>query len=85
MPLNYSHPSEIMDEIAATTPSFAGVSYARLDELGSIQWPCNEEAPEGTPIMHVDRFVRGKALQFHAHRVCREADERQRPTLSTAR
>ncbi len=49
-----------MDEIALTTPTFAGVSYARLDELGSIQWPCNEAAPEGTPIMHVDRFVRGK-------------------------
>ena len=49
-----------MDEIAATTPTFRGVSYARLDELGSIQWPCNDEAPEGTPIMHVDRFVRGK-------------------------
>ena len=49
-----------MDEIAAPTPTFAGVSYARLDELGSIQWPCNDAAPEGTPIMHVDRFVRGK-------------------------
>jgi formate dehydrogenase major subunit len=57
---NYRHPSEIMDEIAATTPSFAGVSYAKLDELGSVQWPCNEKAPEGTPVMHVDHFVRGK-------------------------
>jgi formate dehydrogenase major subunit len=56
----YSHPAEIMDEIARLTPSFAGVSYARIDELGSIQWPCNDAAPEGTPIMHVDRFVRGK-------------------------
>ncbi len=59
-PMNYTHPSEIMDEIAATTPTFAGVSYAKLDELGSIQWPCNDAAPQGTPIMHVDRFVRGK-------------------------
>jgi formate dehydrogenase major subunit len=58
--MRYSHPSEIMDEIAVTTPTFHGVSYARLDELGSIQWPCNDAAPEGTPIMHVDRFVRGK-------------------------
>ncbi|ACL55299.1 formate dehydrogenase subunit alpha [Methylobacterium nodulans] len=58
-PMHYTHPSEIMDEIAQLTPSFAGVSYARLDELGSIQWPCNAEAPEGTPMMHVDRFVRG--------------------------
>ena len=58
--MSYAHPSEIMDEVALTTPTFAGVSYARLDELGSIQWPCNAAAPEGTPIMHVDRFVRGK-------------------------
>ncbi len=60
VPMQYSHPSEIMDEIALTTPTFRGVSYARLDELGSIQWPCNDAAPTGTPIMHVDRFVRGK-------------------------
>jgi formate dehydrogenase major subunit len=58
--MSYDHPSEIMDEIAALTPTFAGVSYARLDELGSVQWPCNEKAPEGTPIMHTDGFVRGK-------------------------
>ena len=60
MAMDYAHPSEIMDEVAATTPSFAGVSFARLDELGSIQWPCNAEAPEGTPVMHVEGFVRGK-------------------------
>jgi len=59
-PMRYAHPSEIMDEIARLTPTFAGVSYERLDELGSIQWPCNAKAPEGTPIMHVDGFVRGK-------------------------
>ncbi|WP_439535188.1 formate dehydrogenase subunit alpha [Methyloversatilis sp.] len=59
-PMDYSHPSEIMDEIARLTPTFHGVSYARLDELGSIQWPCNEAAPDGTPIMHIDAFVRGK-------------------------
>jgi formate dehydrogenase major subunit len=60
VPMNYTHPSEIMDEVAATTPTFKGVSYARLDELGSIQWPCNDAAPTGTPVMHVDHFVRGK-------------------------
>jgi formate dehydrogenase major subunit len=58
-PMAYSHPSEIMDEIARLTPSFAGVSFGRLDELGSIQWPCNSAAPEGTPVMHLERFVRG--------------------------
>jgi len=59
-PMTYTHPSEIMDEIARLTPTFTGVSYARLDELGSVQWPCNDKAPEGTPIMHIDRFVRGE-------------------------
>jgi formate dehydrogenase major subunit len=59
-PMDYRHPSEIMDEIAMLTPTFTGVSYARLDELGSIQWPCNAAAPEGTPTMHIKEFVRGK-------------------------
>ncbi len=58
--MNYTHPSQIMDEIAALTPTFTGVSYDRLEELGSIQWPCNANAPEGTPVMHIDHFVRGK-------------------------
>ncbi|HWA62879.1 MAG TPA: formate dehydrogenase subunit alpha [Caulobacteraceae bacterium] len=59
-PMAYEHPSQIMDEIAAATPTFAGVSYQKLDELGSVQWPCNEKAPEGTPVMHMGAFVRGK-------------------------
>ncbi len=59
-PMHYAHPSEIMDEIARLTPTFAGVDYAKLDRLGSLQWPCNDAAPEGTPTMHVGRFVRGK-------------------------
>ena len=58
--MHYDHPSQIMDEIARTTPSFTGVSYEKLDRLGSIQWPCNEQAPEGTPVMHIDGFTRGK-------------------------
>ena len=70
MPMHYKHPSEIMDEIAATTPSFAGVSFEKLDALGSIQWPCNEAAPNGTPTMHIGRFVIGKGkfmiTEFHA-------------------
>ena len=58
--MSYGSGAEIMDEIAATTPTFAGVSFARLDELGSIQWPCNEANPQGTPTMHIDHFVRGE-------------------------
>ena len=56
----YTHPAQIMAEIAATTPSFAGVTYDLLEEMGSVQWPCNEKSPDGTPLMHVDGFVRGK-------------------------
>ena len=59
-PMNYAHAGEIMDEIARLTPTFTGVSFARLDELGSIQWPCNAEHPTGTPTMHIGQFVRGK-------------------------
>src|SRR6202047_2489029 len=58
--MNYTHPSQIMDEIAALTPTFSGVSYAKLDEAGSVQWPCNEKMPLGTPVMHIGGFVRGK-------------------------
>ncbi len=63
-PMNYAHPSEIMDEIAALTPTFTGVTYEKLDRLGSIQWPCNNAAPAGTPTMHIDHFVRGKGKFF---------------------
>ncbi|MGA9025309.1 MAG: formate dehydrogenase subunit alpha [Steroidobacteraceae bacterium] len=59
-PMSYAHPSEIMDEIARLTPTFTGVSFAALDEQGSIQWPCNAAHPAGTPTMHVGEFVRGK-------------------------
>ncbi len=61
-PMHYDHPSQIMDEIARLTPTFAGVTYEKLEALGSIQWPCNAAAPTGTPIMHVNGFVRGKGL-----------------------
>jgi formate dehydrogenase major subunit len=57
---DYTHPSEIMDEIARLTPTFAGVSFDLLDQKGSLQWPVNDAAPEGSPIMHIDAFVRGK-------------------------
>jgi formate dehydrogenase major subunit len=49
-----------MDEIALTTPTFAGVTFDLLDRVGSVQWPCNEKAPVGTTIMHTEGFTRGK-------------------------
>ncbi|MCG8371448.1 MAG: molybdopterin-dependent oxidoreductase, partial [Proteobacteria bacterium] len=60
--MHYANAAEIMDEIAELTPTFGNVSFDLLDEVGSVQWPCNDDAPMGTPIMHVDAFVRGKGL-----------------------
>lgn len=81
----YEHPSEIMDEIARLTPTFQGVSYSRIEELGgSVQWPCNEEAPAGTPIMHIDEFVRGKGRFMVAQYVpTSERTSRKYPLLLT--
>ena len=73
----YTHPSQIMDEIAATTPTFAGVSFDLLERVGSVQWPCNEKAPLGTPIMHVGGFVRGKGKLIRTEYVA--TDERTGP------
>ena len=73
----YTHPSQIMDEIAMTTPSFAGVSYEKLETMGSVQWPCNAAAPNGTPLMHVDAFVRGKGKFINTEYVA--TDERTGP------
>ena len=63
-PMEYKHASDIMDEVARLTPTFKGVSFKKLDELGSIQWPCNDETPTGTPTMHINEFVRGKGKFF---------------------
>lgn len=60
--MHYNNPAEIMDEIAELTPDFAGVSFEFLDKNGSVQWPCNGTAPQGTPVMHIDEFARGKGL-----------------------
>ncbi len=57
--MRYNDASEIMDEIAAVTPTFKGVSFDKIEKMGSVQWPCNDAAPDGTPIMHIGKFVRG--------------------------
>lgn len=83
-PMNYKHPSEIMDEIARLTPTFHGVSYEKIDRLGSIQWPCNDDHPEGTPIMHIDEFVRGKGhFMPTAYVPTDERTTRQHPLILT--
>ena len=63
--MDYEHPEDIMREIAALTPTFAGVSYAKIERLGSVQWPCNDSTDEaGTALMHTQGFVRGKGKFF---------------------
>jgi formate dehydrogenase major subunit len=60
-PMQYGHPSEIMDEMSQLTPMLAGVSYARLEQSGGLQWPVPSAQHPGTPLMHTDRFPRQKA------------------------
>ena len=83
-PMNYQSAAEIMDEIAELTPTFANVSFGFLDEVGSVQWPCNESAPMGTPVMHVDNFVRGKGLFIETeYQPTEERTNRRFPLLLT--
>ena len=82
--MDYNDAAEIMDEIAALTPTFANVSFAFLDEVGSVQWPCNDKAPMGTPVMHIDQFVRGKGLFIETDYVpTEEKTNRKFPLLLT--
>lgn len=57
----YSSPEEIMTEIAALSPSYAGVSYDRLKNGRTLQWPIPDPSHPGTPILHVGKFTRGLA------------------------
>jgi len=82
--MNYENEAAIMDEIAELTPTFRGVSFKLLDEVGSVQWPCNEDAPLGTPIMHIGAFVRGKGLFVETDYVpTKERTSRKFPLLLT--
>src|SRR5882757_660507 len=83
-PMRYDSSAQIMDEIALTTPTFAGVSFAHLDKVGSVQWPCNAAAPEGTPIMHAEGFVRGKGRFIQTTYVpTKERSTRKYPLILT--
>jgi len=61
--------AEIMDEIASVTPSFAGISHARLDAGESLQWPCTSKEHNGTSILHVGKFSRGLGWFYPAEYV----------------
>jgi formate dehydrogenase major subunit len=82
--MDFETSAEIMDEIAELTPTFRNVSFRMLDDIGSVQWPCNEAAPEGTPIMHIDQFVRGKGLFVETdYEPTKEKANRKFPLLLT--
>lgn len=57
--MSYNHPSEIMDEIASVTPIYGGINYSRLDPYG-LQWPCPTKDHPGTPVLHKEKFTKGK-------------------------
>ena len=80
----YTSPADMMDEIAAVTPSYAGVSYERLEAGERLQWPVPDASSPGTPILHTERFVRGKGL-FHAvdHLPPNELPDEDYPLLLT--
>lgn len=83
-PMQYTSASDIMDEIATLTPTFAGVSFKLLDEVGSVQWPCNSDHPLGTPIMYEDGFTRGLgAFQLTPYVPSDERSTRRYPLLLT--
>ena len=72
--MDYSHPREIMAEIASLVPIYGGISYDRLEKNFGLQWPCPAPDHPGTPFLHKERFVRGKGL-FHAVRYSPPAEE----------
>ncbi len=57
-PVVYADPAEILDEIARLSPAYRGMSFKLIDRVGSAQWPCDENAPEGTEVLHRERFPR---------------------------
>jgi formate dehydrogenase alpha subunit len=81
-----SSESAVFDEMAALTPSYAGMSHARLGQA-PLHWPCPSADHPGTPVLHTERFTRGKGL-FHAVRYrppAEQPDEQYPLTLTTGR
>ena len=82
--MHYDNSAQIMNEIAQLTPTFSGISHQQLDDSGSVQWPCNEEAPHGTPIMHMSTFTRGKGMFIRTeYQPTKEKTNRKFPLILT--
>ena len=82
----YAHPREVMVEIALLTPSYAGITFDRLEE-GGLCWPCPDPLHPGTPILHIGQFTRGRGKFFPVayQPPAEEADEEYPLTLTTGR
>jgi formate dehydrogenase alpha subunit len=63
---DFEAPEQVMEEISSLTPTYGGISYERLED-GAIQWPCPTEEHPGTPILHSERFTRGKGKFIPLH------------------
>jgi formate dehydrogenase major subunit/formate dehydrogenase alpha subunit len=81
---DYGSAAAIMEEIAAVTPSYGGITWARLERGDRLQWPVTDANHPGTPILHVERFTRGRG-KFHAvdYLPAAELPDREFPFLLT--
>ncbi len=85
---DFTDPKEVMEEISSLTPSYAGISYERL-ERGGLQWPCPSEEHPGTPILHTERFAtstgKGRFMPLTYRKSAEEPDEEYPLLLTTDR
>jgi formate dehydrogenase major subunit len=83
-PLHYDHPSQVLDEVARLSPAYEGMSFPLIERVGSAQWPCNKDAPEGTEVLHTRAFPRGKAnFMLTAYVPTQEKTDDRHPLLLT--
>lgn len=85
---DFNHPSKIMDELASLTPSYTGISFARLDHQG-LQWPCSSKEHPGTSILHTEKFAtsngKGKFISLEYTPPMEQSDEDYPILLTTGR